>query len=848
MIELFRVLGLRYLRANRFRALLGLVAVALGVALYVSSRTMITSARASMEQTVRSLAGSAEWQVSRGRSLGIEEALVERIRKVPGAIAAPVIQASVPLRSPKGGTLLLLGVDFTNDSLLRLYRIDGRTTADPAQFAMAALIPNSIVVARSFAARHGLATGSTVEVETKEGLRTLLVTGMLADEGPARVADGSFAVMELHAAQALFGRPGFVDRIDVAHVSRERLLAACPGCSVLPASRSGSMTEDALARIESLVAISVIGLLVGLFIIYNSVQISVVQRLKEIGALRALGATQRQVLGLFLLEWTALGLLGSVTGIALGWALAHALLQTAGRSLNAIVPLIDFRHVVLEPATVAAGLALGCGTAFVAAFLPARGATRIPPVELLRAHGYRSGHRYGVLCAAGAGMMAAGLGMTALIRFSTTAGLVSIALVFIGLALALPQLLLLAARAARPLLQRLFRLEGYLAADNLAKFPQRTALTAVTLGGALAMMIATATLVSGFQVATARARSETFPFDFAIMATDLSSGSIYSGRAVPYRLLDEVRSVPGVDLAYGIRTAFAEFRAQDVMIVGIELPGFLEMHRRRNTRGWARRLDQSGDAVRMAAGEGVYVAENFAALYGVRPGAVIELPTPSGPRRLRVLRAIPEYSWPRGAIIMDLQTLRRLWQDDALSYVDVSAAPGVAPERLRSAIAAKLAGEYSLFLYDQAQIARISDDVLRQTVAVADLQVVVAMGIGFLGIVNSLLISVLQRTREIGLVRAVGMTRSQVARTVIIEGVFIALLGGLIGIAGGLIGGWLPLRLFTLAATGYLYPLVVPWKSAALALAAALIIGFVASLIPARRAANLPVLDAIGYE
>jgi putative ABC transport system permease protein len=250
----------------------------------------------------------------------------------------------------------------------------------------------------------------------------------------------------------------------------------------------------------------------------------------------------------------------------------------------------------------------------------------------------------------------------------------------------------------------------------------------------------------------------------------------------------------------------------------------------------------------MQAGEGVCVAENFAALYGVRPGSEIEMPTPSGARRLRVLRTIPEYSWPRGTIVMDLRTLRRLWRDDALSYVDVAGAPGTPPETLRSAIAAKLAGEYSLFLYDRAQIARVSDDVLRQTVAVADLQVVVAIGIGFLGIVNSLLISVLQRTREIGLVRAAGMTRSQVARTVILEGLFVALLGGTIGLAGGLLGGWLPLRLFALAITGYLYPLVIPWSTVTLALAAALGIGFVASLVPARRAASLPVLEAIGYE
>ena len=137
---------------------------------------------------------------------------------------------------------------------------------------------------------------------------------------------------------------------------------------------------------------------------------------------------------------------------------------------------------------------------------------------------------------------------------------------------------------------------------------------------------------------------------------------------------------------------------------------------------------------------------------------------------------------------------------------------------------------------------------MRDAVALANVQVLIAIVIGFLGIVNTLLISVLQRTREIGLLRAVGMTRGQVSRSVMLEALFIGLIGGVIGIITGLLGGWFPLRYFTLGITGYLTPIAVPWKQIAIAVVVAAVIGVLASLLPARRATAVNVIDAIGYE
>lgn len=845
MRELFRLFSVRHLRAHGLRALLGVVAVALGVALYVASHVTTASVRNSMTETARSLAGRAQWRVSRGSALGVEESLTERIRALPGAIASPLIQANALVVQPRGGTLLLLGIDFASDSLLRLYRFPGKV--DPTAFLATAFLPDGIVVTTTFAKANHLTIGSSLTLSTRHGLRGLHVTGMLDDTGPAGVLGGNFAVMELHAAQRLFGRAGMVDRIEVAGVSKEHLQQACPGYPVSSAVHTSSTIEDALARIDSLVALSVIALLVGLFIIYNTIQVSVVERLKEIGTLRALGATRRQILGMLLLEGLTVGALGSAAGLGLGVALARGLLQFTARNMKVTIPLIDIRYVTIPPLTLALAFLLGIGATLVATWLPARAATHFPTVEILRPYTYRllqhnrRSFRVGLACLAG------GAGTVFLISISPVMGLAATGLVFLGLALLLPELVLRLARASRRLLQRMFGIVGFLAADNIVKFPQRTALTVVTLGGALAMMVASATVLEGFRAATSRWMKEALRFDLAVSSTDFIT-SMTSGQTMPASVKDAITRLPGVNLTYGIRYEFAEFRGAEVMVVGVEMRPFLELQRQRGMSAWAHALNEPAGLRKVLAGEGVYVSENFAAIFGIRQGERIDLATASGPRSFPVIRSIEDYSWPHGVIVLDLHAFQRLWHDDTLTYVDIAVTPQASVEEVRTRILRDLSGKYSLFVYDRKQIQRTADEILTQSIAVADVQVIIAIAIGFLGIVNSLLISVLQRNREIGLLRAIGMPRRQLSRTIVLEGMVIAVVGGMVGLTAGLLGGWLPLRAYSFTVTGYLYPIVVPWKHGLLSLLTALAIGFLASLLPARRAATLNVIESIGYE
>lgn len=833
----------RHARRRPLRVLLGAVAIALGVSLVVSMAVANTTVERAFERTAGDLAGKAEWEVTRAGGLGVDAEALERLRGVQGAFFAPVVQRSL---SVDGVTLLVLGIDFGRDSPLRMYRFEG-AEQNVAAVAGAALRPGSLVVTRTFAQARGLRAGSRLVAEGPRGRSELTVGGLLEAEGPARVFGGNFALMELRAAQELFGLAGRFDRIDVAGAPQAAVAAALgPDYAVRPVDRSSPAVEEALLRIRSMAAISAIALTVGLFIIYNSVSISVVERVREIGILRSIGATRRQILSAIVLEWTLVGAAGSLLGVALGYALARALVAVTAQSVNMLIPAVDVTEIALAwPGAVAALLA-GTLTAAGAALLPALEAVGLAPVVLLRQGTYRAraGARYPRSFAAGVLLVAAAVLFLLLApaRIPTAALLAATTVAFFALALCGPQATVWLARLARPSLRRLARVEGYLAADNVSQAPQRTALTVVAFGGAVAMMVSSAALVAAFERAGERWMAQAFPFDLSLSRTDLSS-SIYGAGAYDEVVLDEVRGVDGVELAYGVKSAFLPFRGTEIMVIAVDLEPFFEMHRR---RGGAPPFDAAAGAA-LASGEEVLLSENLAYLQGLEPGDAVELPTPEGPRRFTARAVIEDYSWPAGAVLMDRGAYARLFQDDTLSYTDVRAAPGRAGD-VRAGLAELVKNRGTFFVYDVADLQRVGRETMDKAMALANVQVLIAMAIGFLGIVNTLLISVLRRTREIGLLRAVGATRAQVRRTIVMEATVTALLGALFGLAAGLAGGALPIRLFAQRVTGFSVPFVTPWPTLALALGASLALGLCASWLPARRAGRLNVLDAIAYE
>jgi putative ABC transport system permease protein len=630
-------------------------------------------------------------------------------------------------------------------------------------------------------------------------------------------------------------------------VDRAALEAACPGCSIEPAKQPDALVVDALAQLRSLVAVSLIAVLVGIFIVYNTVAVTVLDRLKEIGTLRAIGATRSDIVRALLTEWAIVGVLGSVAGIAGGWALAKAMLRLTAGTINALTQVADVRETVLKPETLVIGLLLGTVAALAAAWVPVRRALARPPVDVLRAHALRRNQSYLGVFRLGALCLVLGVLLIWVLRRYLAIGIASTALFFLGLALVLPQLTIWIARWLRPLLARVCRVEGFLAADNTAKFPQRTALTVTALGGSLAMMVASATLIEGFREQSQRWLDRALPFDLAVSSVDFVH-SVYASTSFPGEIEDEVRKQPCVGMCYGVRTGFCDVDGWNVMVVAVEVTRYAEAQARHPSRHGTHRFSDPAVRDALLAGDGLVISDNYARLYGAEVGDSVSVATRAGPRRLKVIEIVEEYSWPRGVVFMDLAQYRLLFGDTTLNFVDVLLKPGQDRDAARAQLVEAVAGESLVWVFAKENIQQAAADTLDQMMALSNTQVLLAVVIGFLGILNTLLISVLQRTREVGLLRAIGMSRGQIARTVVLEALLMAVCGGVLGIAVGLGGGWYPLRLFTMHMTGYWTPAVVPWVHVFAALGLSLVIGALAAWVPARAAARLDVLSAIGYE
>src|ERR1035438_7257602 len=384
---LLRLISWPYLRKHLVRTLLTVSGIVLGVAVLVGMRMADETALGAFANTVNKVAGSTQLQVTSGDN-GFPEDVLERVQSVPGVrVASAVIEAVADTRLPGQGNLMILGVDMTGDRGLRDYDLDSGDEAvidDPLVFLAQ---PDSLIVTREFATHNRLEANSRVPMGTMEGDKQFTVRGIMKAGGMASAFGGSFAIMDLYAAQKVFGRGRRFDRIDLAvkdgftvDAVRQAIQSALgPGFIVEPPASRGAQFDGMLKAHRILVNFtSAFALLIGMFLIYNSFAIAVTQRRYEIGVLRALGATQRQIRVLFLTESAVEGLAGSAAGVALGILFAHSMMLYLGNALEFFYGLPASANQTPDTDfwLLGGAAAMGVATSMFAAWLPAREAAR----------------------------------------------------------------------------------------------------------------------------------------------------------------------------------------------------------------------------------------------------------------------------------------------------------------------------------------------------------------------------------------------------------------------------------------------------------------------------------------
>jgi putative ABC transport system permease protein len=854
MWSLLRLVSLRHFAGAPLRTALTIFGVAVGVATLVGITAINRSVMDAFRSTIDTIAGKADLTVAAEAS-GFPEELLDTVRAVPGVThASGTLTVVAPVKDRPADSLYIVGVDLLDDGYFRTYEssdTDMRKLADDLEFLNST---DRLMLSERYAADHGLKAGSTITLVTGEGAKDFVVHGLLKETGPIKAFGGSVAVMFFGGLQEAFGRGRRFDRIDVAidpnvglETMKERLQAAVgPAIEVDAPGRRGQSVETMVRSFQlGLNLGSAVALLVGVFLVYNTVSIGVVQRRREIGTLRALGATRRRIRALFTLEAGLLGALGSVIGLPLGLFIGRAAIAQVSDAVSSIYIRVNARDVELGAAELVVGLFLGVTGSMFAALRPAWVASSVQPVEALRRD---------VAVGAGAVRLRSwptAVGVTLLLGAYPLSllppprenlpigGYLAVFLVLMGTTLLSPLLLRVLNRPYRRPGELISGIAGRLAADNFARAPARTAVPVGALSIGVSMAITIAGFVGSFQASSQRWIDQAVPADLFVTSSAKVAG--VQNQPMNAAIANELNGIDGISEVDAVRVYPHEVLDLRVFIISLT-PSIYEK------RGKPMVLSGHLPTNEERQAGFVVVSENFARRRGLSVGDAFPVKTPTGVRTYRVGAIIIDYTSDQGSIVVDRALFTQQFQDDRVDTFHVYLAPGASIERVRGAITAKLGKRFDLFVLSHAELRAEALDLVSKAFSVSYAMEFVAVVLALLGVVNTLLAAVLDRTREIGLLRAVGADRGHIVRLIASEAAFIGLTGGVLGLTVGGVVGAIVTKVVGVQATGWNFPFLYPWQTAAQMLLVATACAVIAGLYPARRAATLDVVEALSYE
>jgi putative ABC transport system permease protein len=849
-VILLRLISLPYVRKHFLRSILTMTGIVLGVAVFVGMHTANRSVLAAFNRTVDRIAGATQLQVTAGD--GFPEETLERVQSVPGVrVAVPVIEAVMSTPFKGQGDILVLGVDMTGDRSLRDYDLESGDEAvvdDPLVFLAQ---PDSLIVTNTFAERNHLESGSRVPMETVAGPKQFVIRGIMKSTGMASAFGGNLAIMDIYAAQSVFGRGRTIDRIDIGANDgqditqlRDRIRAALGSTyDVEPPAARGTQFE-AMSRSYALTAnmTSLFALFIGLFIIFNTFSIAVTQRRSEIGILRALGATRGQIRALFLSESVVIGLAGSAVGIFVGILLARGMAVQVSSLMTEVYGVGErAAQVTPEPKLLALALLIGVVTSVIAAILPSRNAARTDPVVALQ-----KGRSQ--MISVGENrirrLLSIGLATLAVLMLSVRGNRV---LLYSGYVLAIfaavllaPTLTAILTRALRPVLRFLSPVEGALAADSLIQSPRRTSGTVAALMLSLALVIGLAGLAKASYSSILGWTASTLNPDLFVTPNESLTKRVFR---FPWALGDQLRAVPGIEEVQEVRNGRITLKGKPVLLVAVNV-------RRVQARAHPRTIAGNREDIirRASAGEALSVSENFAELNGVKLGDILEIPSPSGLVKLPVAGIVEDFSDQQGAIFLDWKVYKRYWQDDGVNIFRIYLHAGESQQAVKQRILERLGSHRRLFVMTNADVKGFIVRVTDQWFGMTYIQIAVAVMVAILGIVNTLTVSITDRRRELGVLQAVGALRRQVRRTVWIEALAIGVIGVLLGLGFGAIQLYFSVfataRDFAGLHFGYEYPFAIAAGLFPLILGAA----WLSALAPAEQAVRGSLVESLEYE
>jgi putative ABC transport system permease protein len=822
--------SLSYLLRHPWQLLLSLVGIGIGVAVIVAVDLSNASARKAFQMSMDKVTGQATHQVV-GGPRGIDETVYVRLRVEHGLRAlAPVVTGTAEV----GETVLdVLGVDLFAEQQIRPFTGDASIPDDGGTASEQDLIrafltePGAVAMSARTAATLGLRPTDTFTLIADGVTRTGRLLGIYDGE---QAGLDNIIVADLATAQSWLGRQGWLSRIDVRITDGDAAALAAlentlpDGVRVLSAAgRTRATAAMTQAFMTNLTAMSLLALLVGVFLIFNSVSFSVLQRRGLIASLRALGVTRRELFVLILAEALLLGLAASLLGILLGILLGEQLLALVSRSINDLYFRLNVTEVSVNRMSLIKGLIAGVGAAAVAAAGPAIEATTYQPRLAMARSSLerRAGRSLPFITLTGAATMALAVLLLSVSERNLVGGLVAVFMLILGFAFCIPLAVRRISLALAPASRAVGGTTARLAVSGIAAGLSRTAIAIVALAIAVSATIGVSVMVDSFRGSVKSWLEQTLQAD---IYTGVERGAIQPD------LVADLRNIEGITAISTSRSAWLEDASGRTRLLAIRMaPG-----------GYAgtELLDGNADEVWSAweDEDTVLVSEPYAYQNRVAVGDTIALPTNSGRRDFRVGARYRSYDVNASAVLISRKNYDRYFDDDGIDTLGLYLADGVDVEGMIQSVRDVSAGRQELRIDSNARIRDLSLEIFDQTFVITNVLYWLALGVAFIGILGAMLALQLERAREFALLRALGMTPRQVGGMVTAQTGLIGLLSGAAAIPLGLVMAWVLIKVINRRAFGWQIDMTVAPETLVTAILFATGVALLAGIYPAWRA------------
>lgn len=846
---------IRYALRHKVIALLNVLSVALGVAVYLAIQTANFSANSAFQAGVDLVAGKSQLEIRPlVKSEGVDDSLLPQVVEFPGIKGAtPVVEGYVTLPGKEGEYLRIVGVDPFSNTDFRTGELGITSQGYQTNLNGWLARPNFLALSTEFCERNGLAQGDRFELLVN-GETVMATVGFVVNRDTSR--DGyvstRVAAMDIGWAQELLGTSGTLTSIQLVlddPSTMQETIAALE--EMLPDSVAVATPQQRSLQVQlmlegfqlNLRALSMVSLLVGVFLIYNTVSASVVRRRKEIGTLRSMGASSTQVLGMFLIEAIVVGLIGVTLGVFGGILLARSLLDAMSQVVSTHYILVSIEQPFFSPRRIAEASIAGFATVILGAWLPAREAARIQPVDALRnprLFETKSPRALRLFLIGGVSVALAGtLAWLALITGPAWFSFASCFFLMAGFSLIMPQLALVIGRLARRWVGG--QIIARLSTEDFVRSLNRTAVTSAALMAAIAMMIGVAVMITSFRDTLVAWIDRTVIADVYIAP---AANEVIGIQAfLPESLRTELLAAPEVQ---------AVDRFRDYQVVMDDQPanlGIVDGTNRRNlafTGG-----DDLEKTKRFFDQDHVIVSEILAARRGLNPGDHVSLRTPAGPKKFTVAGVYYDYADSQGRLMMTRKNFDSYWDDQRFHSIGVFLNQGVADtavQELIDKIRASHSGDNELAIYSNRALRQRALEIFDQTFAITHVLRLIAIVVAALGIVLSLTTLVMERAREIALYRSLGATPRQVILLFLGEGALLGLASSIAGVVCGVLLSMILTWVVNKAFFGWTIDFRIPFSELIWTPVWVIPVAILAAFFPAWKAGKVQLSEALRTE